>query len=192
MGCHGGFQLDEAVRRAWYNPEAILKDVGLRSGMVFADVGCGDGFFSILAAEVVGESGKVYAVDSDASAIDKLKRKAAELSLRNIDAKVALAEETVFCTECADIVFYSMVLHDFTNPAAVLLTARKMLKPSGKLVDLDWKKKRMPSGPPLHIRFSEQQASQLIAQAGLTVENVKDAGRYHYIVIAKPSSTVPS
>ena len=169
-----------------------MKDVGLRSGMVFVDVGCGDGFFSILAAKAVGESGKIYAMDSDALAIEKLKRKAAELGLRNIDAKVGLAEETVFCTGCADIVFYSMVLHDFSNPAVVLQNARKMVKPSGTLVDLDWKKKRMSFGPPLHIRFSEQQAADLIAQAGLAVENVRDAGRYHYIVMAKPSSTGPS
>ncbi len=185
MGCHGGFQLDEAVRRSWYNPEAILKDIGLGSGMVFADVGCGDGFFSILAADAVGETGKVYAVDSDALAIDKLKRNAVELGLRNIDAKVGLAEETVFCRECADIVFYSMVLHDFKNPAVVLQNARKMLKLSGTLVDLDWKKKRMPFGPPVHIKFSEQQATRLITEAGFNVETVGNAGPYHYLIEAK-------
>ena len=138
MGCHGGFSLDEATRRSWYNPEAILQD--LHAGMVFVDVGCGDGFFSILAAKKVGANGKVYAVDIDASAIEKLKQKAKAEGLKNITAKVGRAEDTVFCKKCADFVFYSMDLHDFADPAKVLQNAKQMIKPTGQLIDLDWKK----------------------------------------------------
>jgi len=183
---HGGFSLDEAVRRSWYNPEEILKQAGLQQGMVFVDVGCGDGFFTILAASIVGEKGKVYAVDSDAAAVDKLKRKVAEQKLRNIHSEVGDAEHTVFCEHCAGVVFYSMVLHDFSDPVKVLHNAKSMLKPSGLLVNLDWKKLQMPFGPPLQIRFSEQQAEALITQAGLTVKNLKDIGPYHYVIQAKP------
>ena len=186
MGCHGGFSLDEATRRSWFNPEKVLADSGLRSGMVFVDLGCGDGFFTILAAEIVGEKGKVYAVDTDASAIERLKRKAAEKGLANVKAVVAEAEETVFCDGCADIVFYSIVLHDFHDLAKVLLNAKRMLKPSGRLVDVDWKKKQTEIGPPVRIRFSEEQAQRLIKNAGFSVESVRDAGRDHYVVVAKP------
>lgn len=184
MVCHGGFSLDEATRRSWYNPEAILQD--LRSGMVFADIGCGDGFFSILAAKKVGEKGKVYAVDIDASAIERLKHKAKAEGLKNITTKVGAAEETVFCNKCVDFVFYSMVLHDFADPAKVLQNAKQMIKPVGQMIDLDWKKQEMPFGPPARIRFSEEQASSLIQHAGFRVAIVNDAGSYHYIVIAKP------
>lgn len=187
MGCHGGFSLDESVRRSWYNPEAILKQAGLKEGMVFVDVGCGDGFFTILAASIVGKKGKVYAVDSDVTAIEKLKRQAEAQCLKNVHAVVGAAEQTVFCDHCADIVFYSMVLHDFSDPVAVLRNAKSMLKPSGIMVNLDWKKFQMPFGPPFQIRFSEQQAARLMTQAGLSVESVKDAGPYHYVVHAKPA-----
>jgi ubiquinone/menaquinone biosynthesis C-methylase UbiE len=184
MVCHGGFTLDEATRRSWYNPEAILQH--LRSGMVFCDVGCGDGFYTLLAAKKVGETGKVYAVDIDASAIEKLNQKAKAQDLKNITAKVGAAEETVFCTSCADFVFYSMVLHDFNDPAKVLQNARQMIKPSGRLIDLDWKKQEIPFGPPFRIRFGEEKASGLIQAAGFSVESVRDAGTYHYVVTAKP------
>ena len=157
MVCHGGFALNEATRRLWYSPEAILQDLHL--GMTFMDIGCGNGFFSILAAKKVGEKGKVYAVDSDTSAIEKLNSKAKTAGLENIIAKVAAAEETVFCSKCADFVFFSMVLHDFDDPAKVLQNANQMIKPSGRLVDLDWKKQDMPLGPPVKIRFSEEHAS---------------------------------
>ncbi|MFB3889090.1 MAG: class I SAM-dependent methyltransferase [Candidatus Bathyarchaeia archaeon] len=186
MGCHGGFSLDEAVRRTWYNPEAILKDAGLGSGMVFADVGSGDGFFTLLAARMVGETGGVFAVDTDALAIEQLRTEAAKQGLRNVHAEVAAAEETAFCHGCVDTVFYSMVLHDFKDPARVLSIARYMVKPSGKLVDLDWKKLQMPLGPPVSIRFSEQTASELLRRAGFRVQSVKDVGPYHYLIVAKP------
>ncbi len=188
MVCHGGFSLDEATRRSWYNPEAILKEAGLRKDMTFVDVGCGDGFFSVLAAAVVGETGRVYAVDVDASAIDRLKQKAAARGFNNVSAKAAPAEETVFCDACADVVFYSMVLHDFRDAPQVLRNARKMLKTSGTLVDLDWKKQEMPFGPPFAIRFSPEFAGKLMSDAGFSVQATKDVGAFHYVVLAKPSA----
>jgi ubiquinone/menaquinone biosynthesis C-methylase UbiE len=183
MTCHGGFALDEVTRRSWYNPEALLQD--LRAGMNFIDVGCGDGFFSILAAKKVGEKGIVYAVDSDASAIEKLKSKAQAFGLKNIVSRVGSAEETVFCSGCADYVFFSMVLHDFADPTKVLQNSKKMIKPTGRLIDLDWKKQEMPFGPPQKIRFSEAYASSLIHDAGFQIESVMAAGNHHYVISAK-------
>ncbi|MGD0643313.1 MAG: class I SAM-dependent methyltransferase [Candidatus Bathyarchaeia archaeon] len=185
MGCHGGFTLDDATRRSWYNPEAILQD--LSSGMVFIDIGSADGFFSILAAKKVGKNGKVYAVDADASAIEKLKNKAKAENLKNITATVGEAEETIFCIKCADFIFYSMVLHDFADPTKVLKNANQMIKPNGHLINLDWKKIDMPLGPPARIRFSREKASSLIQAAGFQIDTTKEAGNYHYLIIAKPS-----
>ena len=154
--------------------------------MVFVDVGCGDGFFSVLAAKKVGANGKVYAVDIDASAIERLKSKAKAEGLSNITAKVGKAEDVVFCRGCADFVFFSMDLHDFSDPAKVLQNAKQMMKPDGRLIDLDWKKIDMPFGPPVSIRFSEEKATGLLRSAGFTVIDVRDAGPYHYVVTAKP------
>lgn len=176
----------EGTIRKWHHPEISLESIGLRSGMTFMDIGCGYGFFSLKAASVVGETGKVYAIDIDASSIDRLKRKASEKGLKNIHTEVGPAEETVFCDECADIIFYSIVLHDFRDPAKVLHNAKRMIKPDGKIVNLDWKKKFMPLGPPLKIRFSEEQAANLMKQAGFTIESVRSLESNFYMVIAKP------
>jgi hypothetical protein len=43
----------------------------------------------------------------------------------------------------------------------------------------------MPFGPPMQIRFSEEQAANLIKQVGFRIESVRDAGRYHYIITVK-------
>ena len=185
MACHGGFSLDEETRRKWYSPEQILALASLKAGMVFADVGSGDGFFSLLAAEVVGLAGKVYALDADPEAISRLKREAHKRNLTNIHATVGKAESVVFGQNCVDVVLFSMVLHDFDDPAKVLQNAKLMLKPSAVLVDLDWKKNQMPFGPPMQIRFSEEKASELLKTAGFQVMVIKDAGPHHYVVLAK-------
>lgn len=184
-GCHGGFSLDEATRRSWYSPEEAL--AGLKEGMTFVDVGCADGYFSILAAKKVGPDGKVFAVDIDGARVEMLKDKAQEQGLENIIAVVGKAEETVFFEGCADMVFYSMDLHDFDDPQKVLENARLMLGPSGVVVDLDWKKIKMDFGPPEDIRFSEEKVAEMLNKAGLKVESTRTVGPYHYLIVAKPT-----
>ncbi len=187
MTCNGGFSLDEATRRTWYNPEEILEEAGVKEGSVFVDVGSGEGFFTMLASKVVGRSGAVYAVDTDSEAIKRLKAKATQEHLTNIKTRVNPAEKTVFCNRCADFVFYSMVLHDFKDPVKVLTNAKEMLKPSGKLIDLDWKKQQMQFGPPFNIRFSDQDATGLIKMSGFHILKVREAGPYHYLITAEHS-----
>ena len=81
------------------------------------------------------------------------------------------------------------MLHDFRDPAKVLRNAKLMLKPTGKLVNLDWKKKPTEVGPPLQIRFSEEQAASLLKQAGFTVESVEPVESDFYMVTAKPQGS---
>jgi ubiquinone/menaquinone biosynthesis C-methylase UbiE len=173
-------------RRKWQDPEAILAGIGLKPGQTFIDLGCGGGFFALPAARMVGPEGKVYGVDASARFIASLKEMAEREGLKNLDLTAGRAEETVVCELCADIVFFGIALHDFQDAARVLANARKMVKPDGTLVNLDWKKDANSPGPPVHIRFSEAKASRLIKDAGFTVESIKDSGPYHYIITARP------
>jgi len=177
---------NEKERRRWQDPEAILDKIGLHAGLTFLDIGCGDGFFAISAARLVGERGKGLAIDANHAAIDRLDKKAATEGLSNIAFRVGEAEDTILCETCADIVFFGIVLHDFRDPLRVLKNAKVMLRPSGRLVDLDWRKEPMEMGPPLEIRFSEQEAVRLIKSAGFEVESVKESGQYHYLIIGRP------
>jgi ubiquinone/menaquinone biosynthesis C-methylase UbiE len=179
---------DDKERRRWQNPEEILRAIGVTPGSVFIDIGCGSGFFTVPAARLVDNYGKVYALDMSRDAVALLKERAAVEGLRNIVAEVGMAEDRIFCEACANIVFFGIVLHDFDDPDKVLLNAGKMLKPAGRLVDLDWKKEPMELGPPLDIRFSEEQATGRIRGAGFQIDSVEDSGLYHYLVVATHSA----
>lgn len=181
---HMRFPTNDPERLKWQDPEKILSEIRLGPDMMFVDVGCGDGYFAIPAARMVGQKGKVIAFDIDDSAIERLTQQAADGGLSQLTAEVGSAEETVACEGCADFVFFGINLHDFADPAQVIRNAKRMLKPSGLLVDLDWKPEPMPFGPPLKKRFSIDKARQLIQSEGVKIKSVAEAGIYHYIIVA--------
>lgn len=176
------FKADNAERREWQNPEAILADIGLKPALTFIDIGCGGGFFAMPAARITRESGKVYGIDINPDYIDELRELAVKENLKNLDLTVGKAEEVVVCENCADIVFFGVVLHDFEDASKVLKNANRMLKPNGRLFNLDWKKEQIDRGPSFQKRFSEDYAAELIRAAGFSIENIKPSGRYLYLI----------
>jgi ubiquinone/menaquinone biosynthesis C-methylase UbiE len=178
------FPANDPERKKWQDPEKILSAIGLSSGMIFVDIGCGEGYFALPAARVVGPAGKVYASDINADSVEALREHAAREGIVNLSAEAKAAEETRFCEECADIVFFGIDLHDFADPEQVIINAKKMLKRSGRLVDLDWKDEPMEIGPPKEKRFSVHKAQAMIESSGFEILSVQDAGPYHYLVIA--------
>jgi ubiquinone/menaquinone biosynthesis C-methylase UbiE len=179
------FRADDPERKLWQDPEKIFTAIGLSDGMVFVDIGCGEGYFSLPAARRVGPAGKVYASDLNEEAVMVLREQARAEGLTNLFTEVRPAEEFLACEGCADRVFFGIDLHDFSDPSKVLRNARRMLKPSGNLIDLDWKDEAMAFGPPLEKRFSVTKARGLIEAAGLRIHSVQDAGPYHYLIVAR-------
>ncbi|SDJ81894.1 class I SAM-dependent methyltransferase [Methanoculleus thermophilus] len=186
MRCGRHTPEDEAARRRWQHPESILAGFGLAPGKTFIDVGCGDGFFALPAARMVGPHGRVCGIDIDAEALDILQEKALREGLDNVVLHEGTAEETVLCDGCADFVFFGIALHDFVDPVRVLLNAKKMAAPGGLIVDLDWKKEPLPLGPPTEKKFDTEYVVSLMAKAGIRVTAIADSGPYHYIVTAVP------
>jgi ubiquinone/menaquinone biosynthesis C-methylase UbiE len=170
----------------WQDAPAILAQIGLKPGDTLVDLGSGDGYFSIPAARMVGKSGMVYALDVSAEAISELKAAASAAGLNNIQTAVGEAENTLPCEGCADVVLMANVLHDFADPVAALKNARHMLKPGGRLADLDWKKdKDQLHGPPFAKRFDQEKATAMLNRAGFKVMSSALMGPFHYLLIAE-------
>ncbi len=184
------FAADNAERRAWQNPEDILADIGLKPALTFVDIGCGGGFFTMPAARIMRNTGKIFGIDLNSDYIGELRKLAAKENFNNLELTVGRAEDIVVCEGCADIVFLGVVLHDFEDATRVLENANRMLKQRGRLIDLDWKKEETDKGPSFEKRFSQEYAAGLIRAAGFVIENIKPSGSYHYLICAVKQSEV--
>ena len=173
--------------RSMLDARKILKDIGLKSGDQFLDAGCGDGYFSIAAAEIVGLGGRVYAFDVDGDGIGRLQKEIAEKKLANIEARVAdvsgllpLADESV------DVVFISNVLHGLVANdewERALKEVARVTRHQGTLAIVEFKKIGTQMGPPLSIRLSPEEVEVLAKGYGFSKVAVKEAGPYHYSLI---------
>src|SRR5690606_27290839 len=99
---------DDVERRKWQNPDEILAGLGPAPGWVVADIGAGDGFFTLPAARMVGPRGAVYAVDTSVGRLNRLHETAEEEGVENIRIRAGAAEEFVICEGCADLAFFGI------------------------------------------------------------------------------------
>jgi len=110
----------------------ILKEVGIKPGFHVLDYGCGPGSYIMPLAELVGESGKVYALDIHPLAIQKVQDIASKKQLTNVetilsDCQTGLPDNTL------DAVILYDIFHHLSDPDVVLKELHRVLKPDGIL-----------------------------------------------------------
>jgi len=176
-------------RKQWHNPETILTCAGATKGMTMADLGSGPGFFTIPMAQMTGEKGLVYAVDSNESMLESLKENISKSEANPRVIKIIKSDvcHTGIPIESVDLVLFANVLHEVDDRKAFFQEVKRISKLTAYIVDVDWKKIQTEHGPPLESRLSEDEAKQILSESGFTVVKQTDAGPYHYELICKPT-----
>jgi len=122
--------LNNKFRLLSHNPQKIMGDY-IKKGYVVADIGCGPGFFSISLAQMVGEEGRVIAVDLQQGMLDQLKALAEQ---KNLDSRITLhqcKEDRIGINEKVDFVLAFWMVHEVPNIKAFFDEVCTMLKPEG-------------------------------------------------------------
>jgi ubiquinone/menaquinone biosynthesis C-methylase UbiE len=182
------FFMSEA-RKEWHDPQKVLSEIGIKKGMALADLGSGPGFFTIPMAQITGETGIVYAVDSNQTMLNSLKENVAKSEINPAIIKIVNGDvaHTGIPNESVDVVFFANVLHEVEDKKIFFQEVSRISKSTARIVDVDWKKIATEHGPPLIERLSEDEAKQVLSENGFTVVRITDEGPYHYEVICEPT-----
>jgi len=112
--------------------ENTLKEVGIKPGFYVLDYGCGPGSYTIPAAQLVGNSGKVYSLDIHPLAVQRVQSVAARRGLTNIEAILSDCA-TGLPDKSLDVVLLYDTFHDLNKQDEVLAELHRVLKPDGIL-----------------------------------------------------------
>jgi len=128
--------LDSNHRRRLQPPGKIIERSGIKQGITVLDLGCGSGAFTPFVARMVGETGKVYAVDIQPAMLKQLERKLARpenQDIKNIEPKQASAYDLPFEDGAVDLVYMVTVLQEIPDRSRALREISRVLKPGGIL-----------------------------------------------------------
>ncbi len=173
--------LDDPSRKTTEDPRQLWQRSGLEAGMRVADVGAGSGFFAFPASDVVGATGRVYAVDVSRELVGMIRERARREHRRNVTATLSEPDRIPLPDGIADRVLLANVLHGI--PPATVGEAVRLLRPGGRLVDLDWRKESTARGPPVARRLSARAARRALEPYGLRTVREWKPGPSHYALM---------
>ncbi|AGB40992.1 methylase involved in ubiquinone/menaquinone biosynthesis [Halobacteroides halobius DSM 5150] len=163
-------------------PEETLQKLELKKGDVVADIGCGVGFFSVPAAKLVGNEGKVYAIDVVEEMLTELRKRKEEAE------NIVLVQGTEYSAEIADhaidFMLISNVLHEIEDKNKFLQEYITKLSTKGRLALIEWKKKETIHGPTKKHRISKQEIKKLFKEIGLKISKEVDLNINQYGIVA--------
>lgn len=158
--------------------EIILQYLKINPGQTILDAGCGNGYMAKKFSVLVGNSGKIYALDPDKESINKLRK---EVEKTNIEALVGdITKTTEIKKGSIDLVYLSTVFHIFSDTQIVGFDkeVKRILKPKAKLAVINIKKENTPFGPPMGMRSSPEELRQKLS---FTPRELIEVNEYFYM-----------
>lgn len=165
------------------NPQQVLSQLDIKEGNIMADLGCGSGYITFEAAKIVGEEGKVYAVDIQKTVLSGIQSKIKLYGTRNIEAVWADLEvlgSTKIKDDSVDVSLLFAVLYQAKEHAKIIAEAKRITKQGGKILIADWTEANVPLGPEVKLRVSKDKIQEKAEAQGLKLSREVEIDEYHY------------
>jgi ubiquinone/menaquinone biosynthesis C-methylase UbiE len=193
MSYSGADWLTRESRAREENPKKLLDALNLKPGMTVCDFGCGNGYYTIQFARRIGPQGTVYAVDIQEEMLKLLAKRVEPRGLKNVKPVLATAEDPGLPPATFDLLVMVDVYHELSEPAEVLATVRKSLKPEGRLVTAEFREED-PTVPilPLHKMSQRQVLKEISANGYKLVGQFNELPWQHVMEFARDDSPLPA
>lgn len=178
--------LEDPQRDTYQKPHEVLTALKIKPGEVIADIGAGSGYFSFRLAHFVGDKGKVYAVDVSPDMVRHVNRRIRETKATNVVTILADNDDPLLPDQSVNRFFICDVWHHIENQTKYLSLMKKMLKPGGEIVLIDFQKKELPIGPPMQMKVSREVLIKQMETNGFRLIKEHTFLPYQYFLVFAP------
>lgn len=162
--------------------DQIIEKMGLRKHDIVADLGAGNGYFTLPVAKYTEKT--VYAVDIEPKMLELLRNRADHEQMDNILEMTAQLDNTPIHDQSIDKVLVSQVIHEVPNLENALKEIKRILKPNGILFLIEFHATKSSDGPPLHIRIPSEKLANMLQEFGFST-TVLEMNANEYAIKAK-------
>jgi ubiquinone/menaquinone biosynthesis C-methylase UbiE len=177
-------KLDNPERRRVLPPEKTLRELGLREGDSFVDIGCGTGYFTIPAIDIVGPGGRVFGIDVSERMLDKLRERTERDQLDRLTLIKSDGHSLGLQVGIVSFAFMANVLHEIEDRKEFLQEIYRSLVPGGRFALIDWVKKVGTDGPRFETRLDLSYVKQLLEDSGFILKDTGSLGDDFYTVLS--------
>ncbi|MCZ8170254.1 MAG: class I SAM-dependent methyltransferase [Brevundimonas sp.] len=135
--------------------EVVMDLAAIKEGTTVADIGAGEGYYTVRLADRVGLKGRVLAQDIDPGAIQRLGQRVERERLDNVSIKTGAPDDPKLPSNSFDRIFMVHMYHEVTEPYALLWRMRPALKPGGQVIVVDVDRPTDRHGIPPTLLFCE-------------------------------------
>ncbi|MBX9791956.1 MAG: class I SAM-dependent methyltransferase [Pirellulales bacterium] len=139
MTWHGAVWLTRPERAQEEQTDKLLAALKIKPGQTVCDLGCGNGYYTLELARLVGPQGKVLAVDIQPEMLHLLDLRVKEAGLANVEPIQSTPIDPKLPPASCDLILVVDVYHEFGYPEQMLAALHKALKPDGRLVLVEFR-----------------------------------------------------
>ncbi|MGH6614946.1 class I SAM-dependent methyltransferase [Sphingomonas sp.] len=165
----------EEARDRLNEASEVMDKSGVKPGMTVADIGAGEGYYTIRLAQRVGKDGRVLAEDIVAGVRDALAERVARERLDNVSVRLGEADNPKLPDNSFDRILMVHMYHEIAEPYEFLWRMRSSLRPGGEVVVVDAKRRTQDHGTPPSLLKCEFAA---VGYALVEMHDMPSAGGY--------------
>jgi ubiquinone/menaquinone biosynthesis C-methylase UbiE len=185
MSVAGADWLERSERELEEMPEAALEAIGVQKGMKIADVGAGVGYFTVRMARRVGPTGTIFAQDIQPEMLGRLRRRLKNAGINNVETVLGTEQDPNLAANSLDMIIMVDVYHELSEPQQMLRKLGAALKPSGRLVLLEYRKEDPAVPIKLEHKMSVREAKTEVEAEGFELVKVDPTLPRQHILIFK-------